>query len=258
MNALAPIPNTQSVPQLPPGLAAKVEAVAPRRFPGAGSDDPGFRLPPHVEHDPTAASYLAQFERVCRPSEPTAIRVWCTRLARAVRNTPSEHDFAFRSAAIAEVCVDFPAAVWTSETLTEAMRTFEWWPSAKDAYNFLKPRADELIRTRDALRRMAEPPTPSLPPPPRREPDNEAKLAVSQLVHSFVAERTWKQPEAQRSQAGGVSASPLSDGALLAAYEQSAKQGGIAGGAAKIRAAMLRAKIAADAWRGDAEPGEAG
>jgi hypothetical protein len=109
---------------------------------------------------------------------------------------------------------------------------------------------------------MSEPPATPLPSSAaREEPTDDAKSAVHDLVRSFVAERSWNQPQTP-SAAQKVRAVPMSDRALLAAYEKLALDltatGHLGAEAAKTRAALLRAKIHdAERWHGDPEPEEA-
>ena len=100
-----------------------------------------------------------------------------------------------KAAAVALVtaCGDMPAAVWTTATVAEGLRTFEWFPPPAKVHALLLPLAETIRRTRDGLRRIicqaAE--TASTP---KQDKGPHAQEFVAGIDKAFAAERSWNAP----------------------------------------------------------------
>lgn len=177
------------------------------------------QIAPHQPQPIATASHWAHF---LRP------------IAASVRNPPGETDFKAKVAAALTAFPDCPAAILAKPWLqAEAMRKFQFWPAIADLAELLAP---EITDTRRQSAEAAA--LPYVPPQMRLAPSTEAVQAVQAKVAAYLAET---QAEAtQRASAGR--AAPLSDGALLVAYEAAAAQGNQA---AATRAASLRRKLGA-------------
>jgi hypothetical protein len=84
------------------------------------------------------------------------LSLWIGPVAMAVTNPPPEHDLHGRLAVMAEVLTDLPIAVLTVETRKHAMRTWKFWPSVAEVFEFLNARAQELFTTLALLERIAK------------------------------------------------------------------------------------------------------
>ncbi len=155
-------------------------------------------------------------------------------IAMAVRNTPGDEEFRARVAAITHA-VAVPAG-WLRQSWrqADAMRKFQFWPSVADVAEMF---AEDLRAERETAARRAPL---ALPPPSQGEQrDPVAIAAVLAKARAFAAEVA--QPKPDRAPDKPL---PLSDGALLAKYEQLAAEGNTG---AAIRVRMLRQRVGADA-----------
>ena len=185
-----------------------------------------------------AARVLPRAEQQCQPGDARMIAQWMERL-RALPygpKTPDEAKAAVASAIAANG--DLPAAVWTAETAAEALRTLLTYPAPAVVRELLLPHAKRFWRVRDGLRRVAG--HKADVPPQRQEPTAEAKAAVSEMVAAFVAERAAAREQAPDAKPT-VTPKHLSDGQLLAIYEEQARQG-VQGLETRIR--VLRERVA--------------
>jgi len=229
---------------IPGELATQVEwlRMGGTRFPGSGPDDPGLVLPaPPAEYHPAAPAALAAIEPLCEPAREAVARLWLNTLATSVNQPPPATEMADRVAAIMFKCGDMPAGAWSQESLLEAMGAFDWWPSVAQLHALLKPYADRITGTRDALRRIVDAANRKPPPAPqKREVDDDAVRHVRAVVGAFEAGRTFDTPATLDSEARPVTPSHLSDGALLASYEKLAAENAPG---AQVRLSMLRRKL---------------
>jgi hypothetical protein len=250
--AIEGLPPSLKPVALSAGLASKVAGdvrfgSAERPTLADAESDPG--LVAHVSPAPAepltdgeraeAERTLLRAERDCRPASHALIAYWCGRL-RALPNAPQgDHWQAVAVDAIIAGCGDLPGVVWTQEHVTEALRTFERWPSPKQVYDLLRAKARPFLRVRDGLRRAVTAPEPV--PAVREAPTPEALAVVQETVRALTGEIRQR---AQASHAAEVTAKPravMSDGALLAQYERLAAEGDAG---ARIRVAMLRKRLA--------------
>ena len=150
---------THELPELPSELKSQVSAlvVGAVAYPGTAPDDPGLRVAPTEPwFDLRAAALVPAYRAACAPPDPLALQTWLMRLNAAVRNPQPREASALRIAAIATACSDIPRGAWTLETLAEALRAFEWWPSAAEVYKLLQPHGKRLTGTLEALEKIAK------------------------------------------------------------------------------------------------------
>jgi hypothetical protein len=243
------LPPSVSPVQLSASLAARVAGDA---IVGTGAMTPGEadldpRQQRHLSPAPQtpmpdgeraeARRLFVQADRLCQPADPRLIAFWCAKLS-SLPFRPAQQ--AWVDAAIEAICIacaELPGVVWTNETLAEALRTFERWPSPAQVYALLEPKARPFWRTRDGLRRALEAPPP--PVVPREPPTPGALEAVAGMVASITAE-IRQGYRASRDLPKERPPVPVSAGALLATYERLAAQGDTS---AAIRVAMLRKQL---------------
>lgn len=187
-----------------------------------------------------AVRKLVEAEHVCRPGEPVLMAVWCGRMKILPWGPTDERASQASITAICLACGDLPAAVWTAESATLALRRWKRWPAPAEVYALLSEVAKPFLRMRDGLRRVAatEPAGPAAAP---KAPPTESELAyvggiVSALTLDLAHQVTARELATPRNLQHV--AKPLSDGQLLAAYEA-------AGPAGYARAELLRRKLAA-------------
>lgn len=245
MTQIAPI----SPLAMPQALAEQIGQIVAggSYFAGTEPGDPGFRMPPAPPRfHPAAPAVLVQHVRMSERASAAHVTDWVNKLAAGVNQAPSEDDMPLRITAIRMACADLPVGVWNKETLAEALRTFEWWPSAAKVYGLLKPHADRLASTLAALRRIVDA-QPALPAPaPREAPTPEAVEHVSAVVQAFTEERTWNRPETAEMPPARPQARVLTQAELLVTYEAAGKAGSPA---ASLRAAQIRKRLARKAPR---------
>lgn len=185
---------------------------------------------------------LQEAEHLCRPTDARTIAIWCQRLKVLPWGPPDTDASQAVIIAICMACGELPAGVWTAETAAIALRTWVRWPAPAQIYELLSGVARPFWRSRDGLRRVAEsgddkpPIAPELPGP-------DAKAHVAALVKSFVAERSFNDPNHVEAKPP-VSAKPLSAGALLAVYEREAEGDGPFAKASATKADFLRKRLA--------------
>lgn len=132
-----------------------------------------------------------------------------------------------------------PAAVLNVDRQREALQQFRYWPLPADISALLSPHVRTLLAEKAALERIvdcADRPAAG----PADEADREriraglADLAAELSGRSATARGAALKPDRPRY---------LSDGALLAAYEQMVAEGGPNAAAAAVRVQALRAKM---------------
>ena len=165
-----------------------------------------------------------------KPSRATA-EDWTRFLrpvAMSVRNTPPEDEFKARVAAVAHA-VAVPAE-WLRQPWrqSEAMRKWQFWPSVADLADLFE---DDLRASRESETRRQSLALPAPSAAEFRTP--EEILAVQAKAKAVIAELNGR---VKREEMPPVTPAYLSDGALLALYEQM-------GDAGKHRAAVLRKRL---------------
>jgi hypothetical protein len=246
MNDMIQAPGREPArfPAMPRDLLSQVGTLRKggTRFPGNGPDDPGLYISaPPPEFHPGAAAALAAVEMLCDDANEAVVAQWLLHLAACVEQPPTRAEMTVRIAAIREACRDIPAGAWSHEAFLEASQTFEWWPGTKKLHALLKPYADRITGTRDALRKIAGAPQPAPPPPPKPDPRSEpgAQDYVAEVVAKFVSERSFNQPSGSPEKPK-VQPRHLSPRELLATWEK-AKKDGWPG--CDVRIAMLRKQL---------------
>jgi hypothetical protein len=135
------------VPRLSPRLLAAIDAVLDPHPDVAGQR---VTVPMHTMAE--AQNAVRTYERVCQAATLQAFYIWLLPINASVRNPQErEKDFPAKAAVIATACSDIPSVVLTPATQREAMRTFQFFPSAADVYALLRPHAAPLHATRRAL-----------------------------------------------------------------------------------------------------------
>lgn len=188
-----------------------------------------------------AQQRLDQLDHLCRSAPTALIAAWCKKLVPHLAKAPAnsvEFDRAVEGIVIA--CHDLPYAVWTSETVAEALKTQSWWPAPAKVREILTPFANPLWRVRNGLRMAVRVAENARPAPPPEVVTDDAKAHVAAVVEAFVQDRTFNQPSAIGAPKSTVTPRLLSDGHQLAEYERIASEGGPFAGAAAHRAAMIR------------------
>jgi hypothetical protein len=207
-------------PWLPPDLVRAMEGMQPARYPGFTLDG----MPP--EYHPLAEQFADQFRVLLDPAPQETIRQWLGMFgasfvitARAVTEDMAK---GWEFAAISAMG-SLARAVWCQETLAEAWRAFDWWPSVAKLYALLEPHDRRLRRKVADLERMAaaprdapkrgparaskEPydpgPAPPARPPhpsmPKRDPPDEAPIFVTvspETVEAQIAALVRSDPAA--------------------------------------------------------------
>ena len=245
--------TTTTLPVISQGLHQLITAPKASTY-GARDDDPGLRIgrpttPPTPDQVVEARQVLAGYVALQRPT-PRLVSNWLFDLNMAVGNTQSPETFEMRAHAIGGLLAEFPAQVFTRETLHDAMRTFEFFPSARELTELLDRHLQSIRDTEAGLRRVAGymPPAVDQTGPP----SDAEKQAVSHML------RAWRGEQADRQAAQEAARMPdkpviptlhLSPEHLLAQYEQGEREGNTA---AAYRAHHLRQQLAAS--RGEVPP----
>lgn len=185
-----------------------------------------------------ATRKLIEAEHLCRPAAATVIAFWCSRLRVLPWGPTDDKATQAMVAAIGLTCGDLPAAVWTSEISAEALRTWKRYPAPSEVYDLLSTYARPFRRAVDGLKRViATQGAETASAPSGATP--EAIEHVASLVKAFTAERSWNQTTGPTARPA-VKAAPLSDGWLIAIYEQGVKDGTPG---SKTRLEMLKRKL---------------
>jgi hypothetical protein len=165
---------------------------------------------------------------------PLAIEIlanWLVPLNAAVRNPQGQEEFRTRVVALSELLADQPRGAFTAEARRRL--SGDWFPSAAEIRAAIAPDVAAL-RARATAIRAALAKAPQPPPAPERSTRTPSEIeAVHAMVGAYVAEVRGKDRPEMRN----VKAQPLSDGALLAQYEQMAAAGNPA---AQTRCEALR------------------
>jgi hypothetical protein len=154
-------------------------------------------LPPPPAHVAEARAVLPAIEAACQAADLGRVRQWLDSLAVNVANPPGKEARALQAATLAQTCAHLPGAVFSAETLREAMVArdpedrgkplFEFWPATPRLVLFLEHLARPILAQRDALRAIATPP--QARPEAECQPPTQAEIeAVAAKVRMFKAE----------------------------------------------------------------------
>jgi hypothetical protein len=137
MNAIAKSTRREELPQFasaPVGSPALQRALEDSRYYRPGpiwSDREWFaERPPTAEVQTEARALLGSIEEWMAKPSPTRIAAWLKPIAAAVRNPPSESDFAARCAALA--LMELPAAAFNTANRHQLLWNCQFWPSVAD------------------------------------------------------------------------------------------------------------------------------
>lgn len=170
-------------------------------------------------------------------TDPAVIRDWLKVLGSLTASNASSAEANGKlSAYVPWLAADYDPQFFTPRSLKWAAERFKFFPSYAELTAFFgEHRA--LVGVPQPVAAIGYD-VPERPSPP----DAEALVAVASVVQAFTAGRSWNQSRDLPGSLGAVKPGHLSDGALLAAWQDAERQG--VGGAAQ-RVAMLRAKMAA-------------
>ena len=126
------------------------------------------------------------------PAKEVQLRNWLSRLNFGLSKVISAGEFEQRASAIIPALATMPAALFTVETVNEAILHFQWFPGAAEIVVFLRDRARIIANLAIGLRRVAHFGIPEAEP--RREPSTEeereaVRAQVAALVDSISADR---------------------------------------------------------------------
>ncbi|MFC0407937.1 hypothetical protein [Roseomonas elaeocarpi] len=248
-------------PQLPPVVAAAVAGLTGRVV--GGPDKP---MAQWSEAERERAMVLApadlsqltpadrreaeigadRFAALLRPATVAEILAWLMPINAGVRNVQGEEDLRIASTAIA--MLEIPAATLTVAAQRDALRTWQFFPSAADVAKLLEPVAMRWRRQMAACQEVARGAvttgTPLPNPWPRATPE-EARNAAAQVAElkRSLGERPGVAGRPERM----TVACPLAPHHLIAAYEQTVARGGEGAERARARLAILRRQHASEA-----------
>jgi hypothetical protein len=160
-------------PWLPPDLVRLMAATHATRLPGIEPDDPGMvtagRSP---EWHPLAAQFADQFRSLLDPAPRDLIQQWLATfgvgLAVTARTASGDLILGWQNA-VCSACGSLARAVWCQETLGEAWRAYDWWPSPAKLYALLEPHDRRLRRKLADLDASAAAPRDRAPQGPAKE-----------------------------------------------------------------------------------------
>lgn len=153
---------------LPPAIQHAVDLILLGQTvypPGVGDGD--YRGPQLLPFLPDARDFLPYAEAALQPATLGAVGDWVTRLRGGVRIHLDDRAFAARWSAILDACDGMPAGVWAPATRREALQRFDFFPSAAQIYDLLRPHARRIALTVRALHVL------TTPPGPHRRPGRE-------------------------------------------------------------------------------------
>jgi hypothetical protein len=252
------------VPALSQSLAQQVDALIRGEsvFRGSDPDDVGIRMAaPEPVYHPEAPAAAVAYGRLCVPVTRHRVEWWVRKLAAGVLKAPEGDGLDGFIDAAHSSCASIPDIIWNQETADEMLRCQKWWPSPAEIHELLKPYADKLLGTRDALDRISRAARvkADVNPPKPREPVTDAvREHVRVLAAAFEAERSWNQtsPETGERVKPVVKTSYLTDEQMLASCELLAKAAPTELRASyALRAARLRERIG-KSYRERLEDGE--
>lgn len=181
---------------------------------------------------------LEQMGDTLAQATPDALRAWLKPINAGVRNPQDAAAFALRCTAIVLACDGIPVGALTPEAQRDALRTFEFFPSAPEVHALLQRHAAPILRAAEGYQRVVDAPEPAEEPKaagtPSRTPQEIAHVQeqLAALKRDLVASREAVRPMA-------VQPRRLTDAQLIEAYRQQAARGGVAGNLARARLAYL-------------------
>lgn len=141
-----------------------------------------WRLPDVVtpEMKAEARSVIGAVTVELRPANPTTIRKWVAALGSQTSGTADPSAIQVRAGTLCRLIGHLPARCFTDQTLEEALRKFDFFPSFKALVDLLEPKASYLaeLRRRLTLIIEARPPSPRLAAPSltdEQRADNRAR-----------------------------------------------------------------------------------
>lgn len=190
--------------------------------------------------DPDAAVALRSMEQLCGPPDRWLIEAWLNRLSAGMKRPVSGAEIQLRTAAVCVACSGVPLGAWSHETVVEALRKFDWFPSAAEVFRLLEPHAKRILGERDALARIVEA-DPERPRAVVSEPTEDEKAAVAEIVQKFHRERSFAQDNLM-PRMRMIRPKRSQDVALLSMYRKLAA-GPDKSAAASVRVNMLERKL---------------
>jgi hypothetical protein len=151
---------------IPPDLARQLRIRQYRLADGSPAD---------LVHHPDAARLAAELRRNILPTTFAIVRKWLNDLTAGPQLPKDGNTLDVRAGAVFAACSEFPASVWSADTLARAFRTFKWFPSPAEVYDLLKPEANKIADVIAGLEAVASAPPaeiarpaaePYVPPPP--------------------------------------------------------------------------------------------
>lgn len=172
MNAIAPSPSgrrTEQSQALAQAIAA--EMSRPPAHPEAGSE-PRKPVAPHVAAEAAQAVIAAQAS-MAGPS-PDQIEAWVEPMVFVCRNPPTTQALQLWCGAVAFAAERIPARAFTREALQELIGKSQFFPSAADVLEVVRPAANRMASELRALRSIAASPA----PPPKAPPVSPEQRAA--------------------------------------------------------------------------------
>lgn len=174
-------------PAISPELGRLVEA---RTDTDADSRDRAARYgsPPTPALIAEAEAAVPGFFAALKPIDRDALVAWAEPINAAVRNPQGRQDFLIRVSTWAVSLADVPARCFTPEAQREALRTFQFWPSAADVYALLAPQSAMLKAAAQAVRDIANQPQQAPASHERPAPTEDERAGVAAQLAALKAE----------------------------------------------------------------------
>jgi hypothetical protein len=167
-----------TVPALPPkepelseGLGRLLEA-ARQPHPDIGL---GVFLPEHLR--PEATRTLARYEQLVTPAAPQRVFDWLAGVNARLAVQLALADVMARALVYTDTLRDIPEVCFDADTRHEAERKFQFFPSAAEVHEVLRPRSLALHAKQHALRRLINAPAAQVPNAPPTQEERETILA---------------------------------------------------------------------------------
>lgn len=121
-----------------------------------------WRLPDVVtpELRAEASQHLAAIIGQLQPASPKAISGWLATLGTVTAGTTDGQTIGIKAATMLKLLGDFPPACFTRETLDEATRKFDFFPSFKALADLIEPKRWKMAEIRRRLQAIVEAPPP--------------------------------------------------------------------------------------------------
>lgn len=125
--------------------------------------------PLDLEFHPAAADVAKRMRARVEPTTFAIVRRWLNDMVHVGGLVPQNGDLDALARGIFMACDEFPASVWSAQSLRLALRAFKWFPKPAEIHALLKPEADKVLEVIAALEAIANAP-PGLRAIPAREP----------------------------------------------------------------------------------------